>query len=239
MSEFDQVPFADAQFAENPEPRCPCLLLLDTSTSMSGAPIQELNAGIRQLKDELMADAMAANRVEVAIVTFGPVQEMTGFQSADVFQPPKLETTGDTPMGAAITHGLEMLHDRKEIYKQNGISYYRPWVFLITDGAPTDDWHAAARLVHGGGGAQAVMFFAVGGGEGAKAFIFFAVGVAQATLDILRQIAVREPLRLQGLRFRDLFSWLSNSLGSVSRSQMGEQAPLQNPTAPGGWATAG
>ena len=36
MSEFDQVPFADAQFAENPEPRCPCLLLLDSSTSMSG-----------------------------------------------------------------------------------------------------------------------------------------------------------------------------------------------------------
>jgi uncharacterized protein with von Willebrand factor type A (vWA) domain len=42
----DQVPFGDSDFAENPEPRCACLLLLDTSGSMQGAPIRELNAGL-------------------------------------------------------------------------------------------------------------------------------------------------------------------------------------------------
>ena len=35
----EQQPFADAEFAENPEPRCPCVLLLDTSTSMQGESI--------------------------------------------------------------------------------------------------------------------------------------------------------------------------------------------------------
>jgi uncharacterized protein YegL len=224
MSE-DQIPFDHPDLVANPEPRCACLLLLDTSGSMHGRPIAELNAGLVTLKDELMADAMAVQRVEIGVISFGPVRVHSDFQSPDTWSPPHLEASGDTPMGAAIEQGLQMLDARKQVYKQSGITYYRPWVFLITDGGPTDRWQQAASLVH------------AGDNDDRKSFSFFAVRVQGANMEILAQISRREPLRLQGLRFRVLFAWLSSSLGGVSRSTPGTQVPLVNPTEPSGWAS--
>jgi uncharacterized protein YegL len=224
---MEQTPFFGTNdFAVNPEPRLPCVLLLDVSESMKGRPIAELNAGLKLYREELAADSLASQRVEAAIVTFGgDVRTVVDFTTAAAFQPPELSVHGDTPLGAAVRQALAMLEQRKKAYRDNGIAYFRPWVFLITDGAPTDDWEPAAALVR-----QA---------EEARSVAFFAVGVEGADFDVLGRLAARKPLKLQGLRFRDLFQWLSNSQRSLSHSLVREQdrVAFKNPSAPGGWAS--
>lgn len=227
--EFDQQPFGEpdgAEFIDNPEPRCPVVLLLDRSYSMSGAKIDALNEGLRQFAEELGADGLAMKRVEVAIVTFGPVETATDFTPAAEFAPPRLTPGGNTPMGEAVLRAVELVQHRKGRYREAGVDFYRPWLFLITDGAPTDSIaQARDRIAEG---------------EAAKQFMFYSVGVEGADLDRLAELSsVRAPLKLKGLAFRELFAWLSNSLGAVSRSQTGDQVPLENPTAPDGWAVAG
>ena len=97
--DLSQVPFDAAEFASNPEARCPCLLLLDTSASMAGDPIRQLNHGIKSFQDELRADALAAKRVEVGIVTFGPVEVKLTFHTAATFDPPSCVQVRTRPWG--------------------------------------------------------------------------------------------------------------------------------------------
>lgn len=127
------------EFVENPENRCPVILLLDTSGSMSGHPIQELNRGLAAFKADVLKDSQASLSVEVATITFGPIVKLTqDFVTIDQFTPPRLEVGGLTPMGAAIEYALDFLENRKQIYKDNGILYYCLWMFLITDREPND-----------------------------------------------------------------------------------------------------
>ncbi len=219
----EQIPFAAVEFAANPEPRCACVLLLDTSASMSGARISELQEGLSVLKAELSQDLLARKRVELAIVSFGgSVRMLSEFTTVDQFEPPILHADGLTPLGAAVTTGLELVRNRKRVYRQNGIACYRPWVFLLTDGEPSDVWQPAAASVRHA--------------ETAREAAFFAVGVGEANLDVLGQLSVRQPLMLRGLQFRQMFQWLSTSLKSVSHSGVSDELALHNPTAPDGWA---
>lgn len=217
MNNFDSI-----EFAVNPDPRCPCILLLDTSSSMSGTAIDELNEGLQVFQKDVQEDNLARRRVEVAIITFGNrgVQLIQDFVTADQFQAPVLSVGANTPMGEAVNLGIDVLNNRKALYRANGIQYYRPWIFMVSDGQPTDPWESAAQRVHAE--------------ENAKGLEFFAVAVAGANIDILSQFSShRRPLPLKGYSFCEMFKWLSQSQRRVSASKVGEQTSLPSVS---GWA---
>ena len=76
------------------------------------------------MKNELSADPLASKRVQIGVVVFGPVETVTDFIDAGQRDAPVLTTKGNTPMGAAIERGLQMLDSQKSIYKSNGIPHY-------------------------------------------------------------------------------------------------------------------
>ena len=223
VNRFDESEFDTS----NPEPRCPCVILVDTSGSMAGEPIRELNGGLAELQKALSQDELAALRVELAIVGFGSsVQTVQDFVSPTDWLPQPLVAGGMTPMGEAILSALDMIEARKQVYKSHGNAYFRPWMFLITDGVPTDSdevWRSAVQQINEAGAKKKVSFFAV--------------GTADADLSKLKALSgpERDPLRLSGLKFREMFQWLSSSLQSVSQSKPGDAIGLQ---APKGWTEA-
>jgi|SRR5215510_2369671 len=214
------------EFAENPDPRCPCVLLLDVSTSMQGASIAALNEGLRVFQRDVAGDPIASRRVEVAVVTFGTgsrvVQE---FVTVDQFQAPELQAGGQTHTGAGIEAALNLLEQRKASFKNNGIAYYRPWIFLITDGSPYGEPDSVVEA------ARHRLLDEIRANKTA----FFAVGTETANFQRLETFTVpeRPPLKMSGIQFVELFVWLSRSQQAVAKSQPGDQVPLP----PAGWAS--
>jgi uncharacterized protein YegL len=203
----------------NPAPRCPVVLLLDTSGSMSGAPIEELRAGLRQFLRETSDDETASMSVELEGVTFGGDAVLAApFAPVKAINenPPNLEADGCTPLGAALTLADRELKERRRLYKNKGISSYKPWVILMTDGEPNDDWEEAAKAMRSLGEQKKMQYIGIGIGE-------------DADFDTLREVLPEHPgpVKLKGLCFKEFFTWLTDSLKSVSASSVAEQDKIQ------------
>ena len=198
----------------NPDPRVACVLLLDTSGSMQGSPITQLNKGIDLLEQSLKQNELTKMRAEVAIVTFSShITVAQEFVTADSFFAPTLQASGGTSMGAGIEKALSLLKDRKRYYKDNNINSYKPFFFVITDGVPYDQWT---------GSAQKLAQYEENGGAN-----IFPIGVEGADFSVLEKLSnKRPPMKLNGLAFEEFFEWVSDSLSIVSNSSIGDQVRM-------------
>jgi len=223
---------------DNPDPRIACTLLLDTSTSMSGPPIDQLNRGFELFCHQIRDDDLAKKRAEIAVITFGDTARIEiPFTEGRDIQPRRLAASGSTPMGAALNLALDQLRQQKDAYRQAGLEYYRPWLFVLTDGEPTDGevFMAAASRVRDTEQDRGVSVFPIGVGP-------------YANMERLKELSTsRVPVKLDGLSFIEFFSWLSASLSAASASNAfgasdagvaQAESTEQIPLPPAGWATA-
>jgi uncharacterized protein YegL len=192
---------------------------METIGTSGKSRIQALNDGVRVLEQALRDDDAAFTRVQIAIVSVGgPANEaevMMDWTDVENFQAFPLRSGGTTPLGKGLQLGLDLVEEGKQNLRAAGISYTRPWMLVITDGDPTDDsilWTQAAN--------------ACKSAEAAKKVEIFCIGVEGANLQTLSEISVKPPLMLDGIKFRELFIWLSSSLSAASRSRPGDNLAL-------------
>lgn len=206
---------------DNYEQKCCCVLVLDVSSSMRGAPIKELNDGLQAFYHDIQNDSTTANRLEIAVVEFcDVVKTLTDPSLAANFSMPILVTKGTTNLTGGVEEGINIANSRKAWYKQTGQPYYRPWIILITDAMPNegqDITGLAAKIAEG------VL---------EKNFSFFAIGVEGADMNMLNRISdpSMPPAKLQGLKFSEFFQWLSASMTTITNSKDNDKVSLPDPS---------
>lgn len=207
------------EFVDNPENRCPVLLICDTSQAMDKEAIATINKALIDFKYDIEQDMVASLRVEVGLVTFGRnVQVVQEFTNIENFSPPILESEGYIHIGDALKTGLARVEQRKKLYKENGIPYYRPWVVLITD-TIVEDFSPLEESIN-----------ELHAAEENNKITFFAITVSGHNMETLKRISPpnRPLLSLQGIDFRNLFLWLSSSISRISASIVGENKEEDN-----------
>ena len=214
-----QDPLSAVQYADNPEPRCACCFILDRSSSMIGGRIKAVNDALVQFKADVSADTLASLRVDVSLIPFNHAVDPVDFCSVQEFEPPKLSASGGTKIALATNTALDLLDRRKQEYRVNGVSYYRPIALLLTDGEAEHDAPEELAMVR-----ERLILE-----EEGRHIAFFAFGIGDADLEALSRITPpdRPPRHIgDAENIAGLFQWLSNSLAKISASTPGDRLGL-------------
>lgn len=202
--------------------RLPVYLLLDCSGSMSGEPIESVRQGLRMLVSDLRGDPQALETAYLSVITFASsAQQVCPLTELMMFQEPNLDASGSTSLGDALKL-LEQCLDsevRKSSATQKGD--WKPLVFLMTDGQPTDNWEMAADSLKR---KKVGNIIACAAGSGADS-------------QILKRITevVVEIHNLQPDSLRAFFKWVSSSIKTTSQSVAqvtGDSGPVNLPAPP-------
>ena len=120
--------------------RLPVYLLLDSSGSMYGEPIEAVKNGVQTLISSLRSDPYALETAYLSVITFNSsAQQVTPLTELAAFQQPKIDAGGCTAMGEALTLLAQKTDSEVTKTTNDQKGDWRPLVFILTDGEPTDD----------------------------------------------------------------------------------------------------
>ncbi|MSU32181.1 MAG: VWA domain-containing protein [Pedosphaera sp.] len=186
--------------------RLPVYVLLDCSESMIGPGIEGLGSAVKAMLRELRRNPQALETVWLSFVTFDSEarQVMPLTPVADV-QIPSLQVRPGTSLGGALRLTIESIRKEVKCTTVTEKGDFRPLIFLITDGQPTDEWRSVIKELDTGTKTRPANIYAIGCGAD--------VDLAQLgeITDIVLQL---DKVNADG--FAKLFVWLSASVHSAS-----------------------
>lgn len=220
-----------AEFAENPEPRCPIVLILDTSpcTHCGSGPIEAMHASLPTFSEIIRGDPVTALRADIAIVVCGlSNQVILDFTNGTDFIPPELPPIYAKSYSASINMALDMIEGRKQSYRDSGVAYYRSLVYFLADGV-AEVWHPKGSSGDESNGDLKLTGARLAEMERNRSIAFFTFGFLHADgygdLHRLSMLAPshRPPVGLDSVaQVANSIQWLSRSVATVSQSQPGE-----------------
>ena len=182
---------------ESSEIFLPIVFLLDTSSSMEGEGIRSLNEGIKNFKEQVSQSDSAVSALDIAIVEFNTHGKVVqDFVPLSKMKCEEYKAAGECNMGEGIDLAVDMALERREFYRENNVTCLKPWIFMISTGAPVDDIEEArARIFE----------------EDAKGAYgnlrFWSLGVPGYNKDVLRSLTKR-CVDLGEIEFGSMFEFL-------------------------------
>ena len=186
-----------------------CLMLLDTSGSMTGEPIAELNKGLNKFKEDVCKDGTTKEVLDVAVVEFKSRERVVqNFVPIPNMEPVDLVAGGGTKMSSAIRTAIDMVNERSRFYAKTGTQPYKPWIILISDGLPEDDITQVAEEIKSM--------------EEKGKLKFFSLGVGRYDSATLHRLSGPKVMKLHGYDFTEFFDWVNKSMRTMSATAPGE-----------------